>query len=174
MPPSRELGGDGSWLRAHPNYHPEEHVAPAAPVVEVPVDPSMVGADERGCAGVKPAMSQLDRTDGFKAFIGVKDGRFLTTVTMTVPSVAALQIALVIYARRVDSPQGGTIGERRASGERRQSGEKLERRQSGDRDSSGSANGGGVRSRFSGVGAVAPALSEIRSRPCAVSKAHQS
>ena len=99
MPPSRELGGDGSWLRAHPNYHPEEHVAPAAPVVEVPVDPAMVGADERGCAGVKPAMSQLDRTDGFKAFIGVKDGRFLTTVTMTVPSVAALQIARVEKAR---------------------------------------------------------------------------
>ena len=68
MPPSRELGGDGSWLRAHPDYHPEEHVAPAAPVVQVPVDPNMVGADERGCAGVKPGMSQLDRTDGFKAF----------------------------------------------------------------------------------------------------------
>ena len=98
MPPSRELGGDGSWLRAHPDYHPEP--PPEAPEeAEVVVDPGLVGVDERGCAGIKPAMSQLDRPDGFKAFIGVQDGRFLTTVTMTVPSVAALQIAQVEKAR---------------------------------------------------------------------------
>mgnify|MGYP005645930559 FL=1 len=94
MPPSRELGGDGSWLRAHPDYHPEP--PPEAPEeAEVVVDPGLVGVDERGCAGIKPAMSQLDRPDGFKAFVGVQDGRFLTTVTMTVPRVAAMQITQV-------------------------------------------------------------------------------
>ena len=99
MPPSRELGGDGSWLRAHPGYHPAP--APEPPEEGEVVDPGLVGADERGCAGVKLGMSQLDQPDGFKAFIGVQDGRFLTTVTMTVPSVAALQIARVEKARIV-------------------------------------------------------------------------
>ena len=98
MPPSRELG-DGSWLRAHPDWHPEvedvenyeeeEYVDPASQV------------DWRGCAGVKLAMSQLDQPAGFKAFIGVYDGGFLTTVTMTVPSVAQMKITQVERARIV-------------------------------------------------------------------------
>lgn len=96
MPPSsRELGGDGSWLRAHPGYKPAPAPEEPEAEAEVPLDPGLVGADERGCAGVKPAMSQLDQPDGFKAFVGVQDGRFLTTVTMTVPRVAAMQITQV-------------------------------------------------------------------------------